>query len=332
MAQRDQRPGARSPAGQTDDAPSARAEIFTPTSDGRGAGYAFKGHGGVEGADVPTPRADAEPKTVAQAQAKALAETVVGSILDRLTAEAERKGGTLTVSDLKGLDQEFEKKTVALRSVFEKSFDEYMRTRERAIWQSARQDDFDRLLVKRFSHLFADDSEGNPTPGKLSRRMLPGFFMAVTMMLGEDVVREFHESGRQIVDGLRMARGDLFDWNEAYRDGDAVALILEALAGMAPYFEDMERRARWFIELVNSHLPPPEIEAGGEGGESAVAEWRLTDAAFAEFVRALFFDLGEALAGGPTREVLVDRLGPDTCDTLAALLDRIESYTPRADG
>ncbi|HEC14874.1 MAG TPA: hypothetical protein ENI72_03860, partial [Rhodospirillales bacterium] len=67
----------------------------------------------------------------ATSQSQALAETVVGSFLDRLTAEANKKGGTLTVDDLKNLDQEFQKKTRALQTVFEKFFEDYIQAKTR---------------------------------------------------------------------------------------------------------------------------------------------------------------------------------------------------------
>ena len=114
-----------------------------------------------------------------------MAETVVSSIVDRLIGEANRKGG-LSVADLHALSDEFAKKTDALQKVFQKSFEDYVRARERSAWDQSRQFPFDRIIVRKFAVLFPQDCVSKLKPGLLSRRVLPGFFLTLSMMLGED--------------------------------------------------------------------------------------------------------------------------------------------------
>ena len=46
-------------------------------------------------------------------QSRVIAKTVVGSFVERMKTEAQRKGGSLTLKDIEALDQEFEQKTAA---------------------------------------------------------------------------------------------------------------------------------------------------------------------------------------------------------------------------
>jgi len=137
---------------------------------------------------------------------------VVASFCDRLVAEANRRGGVLTLQDIELLNEEFASKTEALQAVFEKSFEDYVRARERASFLQTRNYPFDRVLVRKFEHLFADGKDLDPT--KLSRRMLPGFFMAMNKMLGPEVIETYQERCRKIVQRIRLGRDDNFDWNE----------------------------------------------------------------------------------------------------------------------
>ena len=151
---------------------------------------------GVPAATLPTPAS----------QSKALAEAVVSSFVDRLIAEATRKGGYLTVRDLQEMNREFEKKAEALQAVFEKSFEDYVRARERAAWDRARDYPFDRQMVERFAHLFPESSDLSRNQVFISRRMLPGFFIATTMMLGPEVIEDFQERCRAILHRLKDSR------------------------------------------------------------------------------------------------------------------------------
>ena len=63
-----------------------------------------------------------EPGTDTAAPAshgQALAEAVIASFVERLMAEARRKGGTLTMEDLEALNRDFQKMTKTLQALFE---------------------------------------------------------------------------------------------------------------------------------------------------------------------------------------------------------------------
>ncbi|MDP6883866.1 MAG: hypothetical protein QF830_07010, partial [Rhodospirillales bacterium] len=176
-------------------------------------------------------------------QSRAMAEAVIGSFLDRLEAEAERRGGSLNIADIRAIGHEFEKKTEALQAVFETSFEKYVQIRERAVWNQARQYPFDRLIVKKFEPLFPGMGGRDLRDGGLSRRILPGFFLAMNLMLGDDVIEDYQARCRAIIKRLQEKSGDAFEWDEAYDDPEAARVTLDAVAAMASYFGNLEKRS-----------------------------------------------------------------------------------------
>lgn len=249
-------------------------------------------------------------------KSRALAETVVGSFCERLVAEANRRGGVLTLQDIESLNEEFASKTEALQAIFEKSFEDYVRARERASFLQTRNYPFDRVLVRKFEHLFADGKDPDPT--KLSRRILPGFFMAMNKMLGPEVIETYQERCRKIVQRIRLGRDDNFDWNEIYADRDAQALSLEAEVTIAGYFEDVDKRSAWFLEIVNNNLAP-----ALPGAPPGTSSWRMMEGSFRRFLRALLADLKTELATSDGRTRVTERYGIETCLKLAEVLRNI---------
>ncbi|MSO93740.1 MAG: hypothetical protein EXQ86_10120 [Rhodospirillales bacterium] len=257
------------------------------------------------------------PATSPKSQSKAIADTVVSSIVDRLMAEAKKKGGVLRMQDLQGLKQEFGRQAQALQAVFEQSFEAYVKARERASWDQARNYPFDRVIVKRFSNLFADDKTLKADPAALSRRILPGFFMALGMMVGPEVVEEYQERCRKIVARVKKGDDDSFSWEQVYADPESYWVAMDAQVAMATYFEKLERRQAWFIELVNGHLSPVE-------GASEASGWELKEASFRRFVSALFADLKNALAQQVGRQQLTERYGAETTIKLTEIVKQFK--------
>ena len=250
----------------------------------------------------------------------ALAETLVQSILQRLILEASRKGGWLTIDDIEGLRLEFESKTAQLQAMFEKSFEQYVRLRERAAWEQARQYPFDRLIVHRFSHLFTVDGGPAFAEGGLSRRLLPGFFLALNMMLGEEITEVYQEQCRRIVAKVRDVQGDNLEWDHVYADPAARTLANDALVTVAVHFEDLPKRCAWFTGLVNGHLAPP--DPAREGAEAET--WQMGDRAFLLTVNALYADVRERMRTETGRLRLTKSYGAETVEVLARVLKSLD--------
>ena len=252
------------------------------------------------------------PKTSSRVAAKTMVDTMVG----KLRAEAERKG-SLTVDDLNALQAEFNRQAEKLSVALERSFDTYVEAKERAEWGLKRELPFDRIIVKAFSELFLEQDYSRFD--RVSRRMLPGFFMALNMMLGQDLVAEYQEQCQLIVSTLREERGEAFDWEQVYVHPHAKALMLDAAVTIATYFSDYARRSGWFLELINSNLGSLEGEPREEAG------WEMTPAGFKRFLDHLFRELRDELATDSGKLRLTKRHGADTCAKIFEILDTIET-------
>ena len=265
----------------------------------------------------PPPFSAASPKE----QSRAMAEAVIGSFLDRLTAEAERRGGSLNVNDIRAIGHEFEKKTEALQAVFETSFEAYVRIRERAVWNQARQYPFDRLIVKKFEPLFPGTGGVDLRDGGLSRRILPGFFLAMNLMLGDDVIEDYQARCRAIIERLQEKSGDAFNWDDAYDDPEADRVTLDSVAAMASYFGDLEKRTAWFLGIINDNLAPPNTAREGEDS----ATWQFTEEGFHHFLAALFADVRQTMTTEGGRLAITKSHGGEACAALWDILEKLEA-------
>ncbi|OHC80407.1 MAG: hypothetical protein A3B62_04445 [Rhodospirillales bacterium RIFCSPLOWO2_01_FULL_65_14] len=268
---------------------------------------------------APKSKAPAKPMDMSTPKdvSKALAETVVGAFVDRLKNEANAKGGRLTVHDIETMQVEFDRQTMALRGMFEKSFEIYVKANERAVWDQQRNYPFDRLMVKKFSHLFKEGDQLGKDD--ISRRMLPGFFVALGMMLGPDVVEEFQEKCRRIVERVRAGGKGVFNWDDVYNDNEGKAVSIDAEIAIAGHFQDYKKRADWFINLVNGHMAAPDASA-----HPNVINWTLTDAGFKKFAQVLLGDLRKQFSTDAGKLQITKRHGAETCANLFDILEQLK--------
>ncbi|MCW9045508.1 MAG: hypothetical protein OQK35_04165 [Alphaproteobacteria bacterium] len=244
-------------------------------------------------------------------QSRALAETVVASFIDRIIAEARLKGGSLTEDDIRALGGEMERKADALQAVFKHSIEEYIQMRERASWDKNRKFPFDRMLVEEFSELFHDVGGPPLSEGGLPRRILPGFFLAMRMMLGEDNMDNFQARARVIVDRHRVLAYGAVDWEALHEDQETLDLVLEALIIAAPYFKDLDKREHWFCDVVNANLAPI-----NEKMSQQEQHWQMEHLAYLKLVEGVLTPLREFIATPDQRDELDAAYGAGTADTI----------------
>ena len=162
---------------------------------------------------APAPQAKPAPAPVqavtARDKGRVIAQTVVGSFVDRMKAEAQRKGGSLSLNDIEALDQEFAEKTAALEVLFEKSFEDYARSFAKSTGEERRETPFDRLIVGPCERLLCGGKGPSSAKGGLSRRIMPGFFMALNMMLGPDEVAAFRTEAEKIFKTVKKSGGSV---------------------------------------------------------------------------------------------------------------------------
>lgn len=244
---------------------------------------------------------------------ESIAGIMIGHFTTRLEVEAARRGG-LTADDVRQLAEEFLAAEIGrFGPTFRRSYDACSATREAQSWERTRKRPFDRVLMKSFAHLFPARDGDDGGSGLLSRRVIPGFNLAVDKMIGPTLYQQCQSKSQAILDRHRSGGGP--DWDAVHADPETHALTHDVLVVVAHYFSNFERRRDWFLALVNSHLAsaPP---------SAADAHWQLTEHGFAELMRALFADLHATLVSAPAS--LRRRYGDHTVDTLETFLRRLD--------
>lgn len=316
--------------------PASRAEIISFDEKGK----PIVESGGVAGAGAvraSAPRPKPAPKPIEQAKpaaalkkpapvavknpasakevSQALAVGAVGSMVDQMKAAAHAKGGMLSIQDIDAMQVEFAAKAKDMQAQLESAFVNYADARERMQFDQERDDPFYRLLVKSVSSHFKEQAS-RKTP---SRRMLPGFFIAVDMLLGPDVVSNHQERCRSIIARLREESGDdSFDWDVFYAERDALTVSLDAQVLIAAQFKEYDRRMNWFLTIVNSNLAP--IDSTMSEGEQ---RWELAEPGFRRFMDALLSSLRKVLSSDKGRERLVKRHGQENVAAALQVLKRL---------
>jgi len=253
----------------------------------------------------------ASPKELSQQKATSAVTSMVG----QMKTKAQANGGFLRTEDISAMEQEFQAQVSELAESLEQSFEAYVDARERAEWDSAREFPFGRVVVKKFAHLFQEPRDGRLDT--VSKRMLPGFFTGLNMMVGPESVDLFQERCRRVVESIREQDGDDFDWDSVYASPEVNAVVIDALMSIAPHFDNFERRQDWFIELVNAHLTPVgehELDAG----------WELSNTGYQRFLATLFKEVHGLLGSDAARERLSRRYGSNAIEAIKRLMTRAE--------
>lgn len=245
-----------------------------------------------------------------------MSQITVRELMAALEPVAARNGGSVSLTEV-----EIEARRLLSSATMEEIYARCQAAARQAyvtlMWEQVRSRPFDRILAKRFAHLFPArvGDDGTRSGGMLSRRMLPGFTAAVTKMIGPDLYEQCQHKAQAIVERHRR-RDETIDWEAIYRDPVGRALVSDVLVVIAHYFDAFEKRREWFITVVNNNLAAPRPGSGD-------ATWELGEAGFRAMMQALFAELRAEIErdGG---ESLRERYGPQTLADVRDFLQRLD--------
>jgi hypothetical protein len=245
-----------------------------------------------------------------------LVSLMIGHLVTRLEVEAGKNNGVLAAQNIRDTCDKFlAEELPRFQSTFQRNYDECTQHREEHRWAGIRKQPFDRILTKRFAHLFPARKGDDGGQGLLSRRVIPGFNLAINKMIGPMLYEQCQRKTRAIMDRHPTEQGG-YDWGKIYADPDCLALTNDVLVVVAHYFSEFERRRTWFMELVNSNLARPTDD------EELHANWQLTPHGFSEMMRTLFEDMESTMTKHPER--LKARYGEQTIRVLNEFLARLK--------
>ncbi|MBI5165480.1 MAG: hypothetical protein HY985_16440 [Magnetospirillum sp.] len=265
-------------------------------------------------AAAPPPKAAARMPVAGPACCETVSATLIGHFSTRLEVEAAKAGGSLSAAAIRALAERFlAEERARFGPLFQRSFDACTEARASRQFEMARRRPFDRILMKRFAHLFPPRPGDDGGRGILSRRVIAGFNLAVDKMIGPMLYEQCQRKCEGILERHRVGSG--FDWERIYADPEAHALANDVLVVVSHYFANFHKRREWFMALVNSHLA-----AATAGAEDE--RWQLTESGFAELMHALFADLRAAMVTKP--QAVKNRYGDHTFESLAEFFRRLE--------
>ena len=257
----------------------------------------------------------AKPLVAGPACCNSIAGTVVSHFVTRLLAEVDAVGGAVTGGQIRFLASTFLKDD-KFEALFQRHFDKCTAAREAALFEQARRYPFDRVMMKRFAHLFparAGDDGGRV--GVLSRRVIPGFTEALNKMIGPLLYDQCQTRCQEVVDRHRRPDGGTIDWEPVYRDPATRAMVNDVLVVMAHHFDNFDKRREWFITVVNTHLAPGQANAADE-------TWQLDARSFGQLMTGLFADLRAEVVADAMR--IRSHYGERTYDCLQEFFRRLD--------
>lgn len=244
--------------------------------------------------------------------------TAMESIVEHLATATGGGQGAAGADDLRTAGRAFiENEGASLRQDLREHIHNSMIQHERELWDQTRRRPYDRLLVRRFSHLFPHEGELDKNKKKLSRRILPGFFMAIEMMASADLFEKCQMACKGLLHARKKELGDNFLWRDFYDDSDAVDLVNDIFVVIVHHFDDFDKRMHWFNDLINSHLAP--VEDYAFEGDS-ITDWHLDEDGMQELMRALFSDFYSRLGEESGHQQLDERYGMKTRQSIEKLL------------
>ncbi|MEE8393907.1 MAG: hypothetical protein V3R66_06135 [Rhodospirillales bacterium] len=255
-----------------------------------------------------------------------LAFEIMDGFVDHLVVELTKPEAVLSINDVRELAASFKKQnSPAYLAKLREYIDECLAQHEKDIWDKTRRRPFDRVLVKRFSHLFPAEGGLDTDIDALSRRILPGFFMAVQQMAGPELFDQCQNACKALAKAEQKKPGSRLHWNKLYDNAKANELVDDVFAVISSHFDDFDKRCAWLHDIIESHMAPTgDYSFEGE----SIAEWRLTTEHIHKLLDALFAPFRKILADGKSRDLAKKRYGQKACKTIEKLLKNIEAVMP----
>lgn len=250
-------------------------------------------------------------------RARALTDAVVFAFTEKLKSEINKHGGFLGLRHVDAIEAEFHAKAKQLSAAFASAFDDAAREQEELRWFSIKRPAFDRLIVKRFEHLFMHKGADGQVHGSISRRLLPGFFLALSMMLGPEAMAAYQRRSDDAV--TRVMQGQLpINWDLVDHDADIRDILLDAQIAIAQHFENVQRRFNWFIQVANAHMAPAASDQAFD------AHWELGHRALHLLANSLLSDLSTAVNDDTAWDRLAARHADVDRHALAVTLEQLD--------
>ncbi|MFC1672606.1 hypothetical protein ACFL12_00490 [Pseudomonadota bacterium] len=249
-----------------------------------------------------------------------MAHNVLDDYNERLIDMVQSSTHGLSIDDIRAFLTDFKSNTLNEESsLFKEQFQRCLHRREQEVFDPTRREPFKRVLTMRFVDLFAPEGKLDDSGKYLSRRMLPGLFVALEKMVGADNFAQGHKSCMAILDSLKA--DGIIIWEDLYQHPNALRAVDDLLMTLITHFDNPMKRAMWMMQLINNELAPAHDYAF-EG--DANVDWQLDERGILRILRLLFRHLREQLGDAEHAKALAEIYDPGHVRAVAALLTTLD--------
>ena len=266
---------------------------------------------------------DQTPKTThltAEEHGQELARAIVGSFANALKKQAAMHGGYLSKPDVDTLLAAYASQVPKVARKIAATVNTFAENSIRDMWDPSRTSAFERVLVKQFSHMLSDDATAAHDHSYIPRRTLSGIFMCIRMMAGPEQIETYEQDAFLVMQRVRDDAQEQFSWDAVYDDKRTVNMVRDLLMGIAPYFDNLDKRIEWMLSIINSHLSSVEES-------SPVHEWEMNEEILIPLINALYSGMWELLENDTELMHLTKRHGADKVEVLSALKKTLSGET-----
>ena len=242
-----------------------------------------------------------------------ISESYLDLFLTYVERQAVQYGGRVDAHTLRNLAGDFQKLNEITDPALSRSFSDCNLARLNQRHRDQRKDHLRRLLVEQFAALLVEKGGPRPSQGGLSYDVLPGFFHALALALGADLLDRYRRRCNEIVERLQAGAGDDFDWATYFSESEINDVLIEILASLSRTFSNFERRKSWFIDILNKER---QSRPGAKGPG-------FSEAHFQNMASALFDHLKIAIDDNDSRNGMVKKFGRSTVAEIEIFLDNI---------
>ena len=210
------------------------------------------------------------------------------------------------------------------KNLYKEGWNEISSLVEEIFWMQERKFPLERLLVKNFALLLADRDKEPKQGVNLSRRVIPAFQYSLQQMVGPDMLHEYEDRSRNLIQQIRDDAGDNFEWSMVYENNQANVIIADILIYSSRYFTDIAKRRQWMIDVFYRMMP------AGKG--EIEKKWQFGDIEFHMLIGSLYNDLYKFLNNENGVQWLKERYGEANFNNLRNMKHAFEMDRIRIGG
>lgn len=253
-----------------------------------------------------------------------MAVTVLDDYTIQLIDMVESSTHGLSIDDIRSfLDRYKAQHIVADQSAFKAHFQRCLVRREQEVFDPNRRAPFRRVLTMRFSDLFPTAGGLDDSGAYVSRRMLPGLFLAFEKMVGSEPFTLGHDVCVAALESTKTPDGVAI-WEDLYDHPAVMDTVDDMLMRLVAHFDNPMKRIMWMLGIINNELADP-LDFDFEG--DANKDWLLDERGLINVLRHLFRGLRHRLKDKDQAHALTQKYGQTAARKLVALittLDRAE--------